>query len=159
MKNSRQSKILAIVAEQDVETQEELMDLLQLEGHQVTQATISRDIKELRLVKVPDGQGGAKYSIQTNVTRGDLIRRARRIFEDYVRSVDFSGPLIMIKTYPGGAHAVAAIIDELDWPEMIGSIAGDDSILILTYAKDPKPSKPTGPTGALFARIQDLIKG
>ena len=75
MKNSRQSKILAIVAEKNVETQEELMELLELEGHQVTQATISRDIKELRLVKVPNGQGGAKYSIQTNVTRGDLIRR------------------------------------------------------------------------------------
>lgn len=159
MKNSRQSKILDIVAEHSVETQEELLELLLLEGFQATQATISRDMKELRLIKVPDGQGGAKYSIQANVTRGDLIRRAKRIFEDYVRSIEFSGPLIMIKTYPGGAHAVAAVIDELDWPEMIGSIAGDDSILILTHAKEPRKSKPTGPTGVLFARLQDLMKG
>lgn len=159
MKNSRQTKILAILAEHNVETQEELLELLQRQGFQATQATISRDMKELRLIKVPDGQGGAKYSIQANVTRGDLIRRAKRIFEDYVRCVDFSGPLIMIKTYPGGAHAVAAVIDELDWPEMIGSIAGDDSILILTHAKEPKLSKPTGPTGALYARLQDLMKG
>ncbi len=159
MKNSRQNKILQIVAEHGVETQEELMELLRLGGHQVTQATISRDMKELRLVKVPDGQGGAKYAIQTNVTRGDLVRRARRIFEDYVCSVDFSGPLIMIKTYPGGAHAVAAVIDELDWPEMVGSIAGDDSILVLTHGNDPKPSKPTGSTGVLFTRIRELMKG
>ncbi len=142
-----------------METQEELLELLQLEGFQVTQATISRDIKELRLVKVPDGQGGAKYSIQSTVTRGDLVRRAKRIFEDYVRSVDFSGPLIMIKTFPGGAHAVAAVIDELGWPEMIGSLAGDDAILILTHSDDPMPSKPPGKTGVLYGRIQELMKG
>ena len=65
----------------------------------------------------------------------------------------------MIRTYPGGAHAVAAIIDEMEWPEMIGSIAGDDAILILTHAKEHKPSRPTGPTGELFARIQELLKG
>ena len=79
MKSSRQSKILEIVSRQAVETQEELLELLQVEGFQVTQATVSRDLKELRLVKVPDGQGGAKYSVQANVTRGDLVRRARRI--------------------------------------------------------------------------------
>ena len=142
-----------------METQEELLELLQLEGFQVTQATISRDIKELRFVKVPDGQGGEKYSIQSTVTRGDLVRRAKRIFEDYVRSVDFSGPLIMIKTFPGGAHAVAAVIDELGWPEMIGSLAGDDAILILTHSDDPMPSKPPGKTGVLYGRIQELMKG
>jgi transcriptional regulator of arginine metabolism len=158
MKHRRQRKILQLVAEQDVETQEDLMDLLHLEGHQVTQATISRDMKELRLVKVPNGQGGSKYAIQANVTRGDLFRRARRIFEDYVVSVDFSGPLIMLKTYPGGAHAVAAVIDDLDWPEMIGSIAGDDSILVLTHSEYPRTSKPIGSTGVLFRRIQELMK-
>lgn len=158
VKSSRQSKILEIVSRQAVETQEELLELLQVEGFQVTQATVSRDLKELRLVKVPDGQGGAKYSVQANVTRGDLVRRARRIFEDYVLSVDFSGPLIMIKTYPGGAHAVAAVIDELGWPEMIGSLAGDDAILILTHADDPAP-RPSGKTGVLYARIQELMKG
>ncbi|HBG01294.1 MAG TPA: arginine repressor [Firmicutes bacterium] len=159
MKSKRQTKIMEIVGNRSVETQEELMALLQVEGHHVTQATVSRDIKELRLVKIPNGQGGYKYSVQSNVTKGDLLRRAKRIFEDYVRSVDFSGSLIMIRTYPGGAHAVAAIIDEMEWPEMIGSIAGDDAILILTHAKEHKPSKPTGPTGELFTRIQELLKG
>ncbi|HHT91392.1 MAG: arginine repressor [Limnochordia bacterium] len=159
MKNERQAKILEIVGSRNVETQEELLSLLQLEGHHITQATVSRDINELRLVKIPNGQGGYKYSVQSNVTKGDLLRRAKRIFEDYVRSVDFSGTLIMIRTYPGGAHAVAAIIDELDWPEMIGSIAGDDAILILTHAQEEKPLKPSGPTGELFTRIQELLRG
>lgn len=148
-----------IVQEHNVETQEALMELLHQYGHKVTQATVSRDIKELRLAKIPNGQGGYKYSVPANVTKGDLLRRAKRIFEDYVRSVDFSGSLIMIKTYPGGAQAVAAIIDELQWPEMIGSLAGDDAILILTQAPGPKPSKPEGPTGVLYARIEELIKG
>lgn len=158
MKNRRQAKILEIVGRSNIETQEELMELLQAEGHHVTQATVSRDIKELRLAKISNGQGGYKYSVPTNITKGDLMRRAKRIFEDYVRGVDFSGSLIMVKTYPGGAHAVAAIIDELEWPEMIGSIAGDDSILILTQAKD-KPNQPSGPTGRVYSRIEDLIKG
>lgn len=159
MKNKRQSTILEIVSSSNVETQEALMELLHQQGHRVTQATVSRDIKELRLAKISNGQGGYKYSVPTNVTKGDLLRRASRIFEDYVRGVDFSGTLIMVKTYPGGAHAVAAIIDELEWPEMIGSIAGDDCILILTQAAEEKPSKPEGPTGRVYARIQDLIKG
>lgn len=157
MKNRRQNKILEIVRTNNVETQEELMELLQAEGHRVTQATVSRDIKELRLAKISNGQGGYKYSVQTNVTKGDLMRRAKRIFRDYVRSVDFSGSLIMVKTYPGGAHAVAAIIDEMEWPEMMGSIAGDDAILILT--QDQNPIKLTGPAGELYARIEELIKG
>jgi transcriptional regulator of arginine metabolism len=160
MKNKRQNKILEIVAQNSVETQEELMGFLHEAGHRVTQATVSRDIKELRLAKIPNGQGGYKYSVSTSVTKGDLLRRATRIFEDYVRSVDFSGSLIMIKTYPGGANAVAAVIDELEWPEMIGSIAGDDSILILTRSdNEAELSEPTGPTGEVYSRIQELMEG
>jgi transcriptional regulator of arginine metabolism len=150
---------LEIVREQNVETQEALMELLHDHGFKVTQATVSRDIKELRLVKVPDGQGGYKYSLPAAVTMGDLLRRARRTFRDYVRGVDFSGPFIMIKTYPGGAHAVAAIIDELDWPEMVGSIAGDDSILVLSRDPERKENRPQGPAGKLYARIQELVEG
>jgi len=158
VKHRRQSKLLELVREHNVETQEALMELLHAHGFRVTQATISRDIKELRLVKVPNGQGGYKYSLPSTVTMGDLVRRAKRIFKDYVRSVQFSGPFIMIKTYPGGAHAVAAIIDELEWPEMIGSIAGDDSILILTQDPADKPSKPQGPAGVVYTRIQELME-
>ncbi len=134
------------------------MELLSAQGFKVTQATISRDIKELRLAKVPNGKGGYRYSLPPTVSKGDLLRRAKRIFEDYVRGVDFSGSLIMVSTYPGGAHAVAAVIDELEWPEMIGSIAGDDSILIVTRA-EKEPNKPTGPAGEVYSRITELIEG
>ncbi len=134
------------------------MELLYAEGFKVTQATISRDIKELRLAKVPNGRGGYRYSLPSTASKGDLMRRAKRIFEDYVRGVDFSGSLIMVRTYPGGAHAVAALIDELEWPEMIGSIAGDDSILIVTRGEQ-EPTKPTGPTGEVYSRITELLEG
>lgn len=150
--------IWEIVAEHNVETQEELMGLLHARGFKVTQATISRDIKELRLAKVANGKGGYRYSLPSTVTKGDLVRRAKRIFEDYVRGVDYSGSLIMIRTYPGGAHAVAAIIDELEWPEMLGSIAGDDSILIVTR-DEAEGNRPTGPTGEIYSRIQELLEG
>lgn len=158
MKNRRQSKIWEIVAEHNVETQEELMELLYARGFKVTQATISRDIKELRLAKVANGRGGYRYSLPATATKGDLMRRAKRIFEDYVRGVDFSGTLIMVRTYPGGAHAVAAIIDELEWPGMLGSIAGDDSILIVTH-DETKRTKPTGSTGEIYSRIKELLEG
>jgi len=158
VKHKRQSKLLELVREYNVETQEALMELLQAHGFSVTQGTVSRDIKELGLSKVPDGMGGYKYSLPTTVTMGDLVGRAKRIFKDYVRSVDFSGPLIMIKTYPGGAHAVAAIIDEMEWPEMLGSIAGDDSILVLTHDPAEKPQRPEGPAGAVLTRIQELME-
>ena len=158
MKSRRQSAIWEIVAEHEVETQEELMELLHARGFKVTQATISRDIKELRLAKIADGRGGYRYSLTATITVGDLKRRAKRVFADYVRSVDFSGALIMIKTYPGGAHAVAAIIDEMEWPEMLGSIAGDDSILIVTR-QEGEQDKPTGATGAVFSRIIEILEG
>lgn len=158
MKNKRQAKILKIVSENTVETQEELLRILHEQGHKVTQATVSRDIKDLRLAKTSHGRGGYKYSVSSNVTQGDLLRRARRIFEDYVRDLDFSGPFIMVKTYPGGANAVAAIIDELEWPEMVGSIAGDDSILILTR-DETVLEKPTGPAGEIYSRLRELIEG
>lgn len=158
MKNRRQSKIWELVAQHEVETQEQLMELLHAEGFKVTQATVSRDIKDLRLAKIPSGKGGYKYSRPAAVSKGDLLRRARRIFEDYVRGVDFSGSLIMVRTYPGGAHAVAAVIDELEWPEMVGSIAGDDSILIVARAEE-EVARPAGPAGEVYSRIKELLEG
>lgn len=158
MKARRQNQLLKIIQDRNVETQEELTALLHTYGFQVTQATVSRDIKELRLVKISNGKGGYKYSLPSGVSKGDLYGRARRIFKDYVRDVDFSGSLIMIKTYPGGAHAVAAIIDELEWTEMLGSIAGDDSILIISRPEE-KQANPSGPAGQLFSRLRELLEG
>ncbi len=158
MKSKRQAQLLKIVEKREVETQEELMHYLREYGIKVTQATISRDIKELRLAKVPNGRGGYKYSLPAGMVKGDLYRRAKRIFKDYVRSVDHSGQLILIKTYPGGAHAVAAIIDELKLPGMMGSVAGDDSIIVLTRAKEEEV-EPSGPTGEVFFKLRELLEG
>ena len=120
MKQKRQNKLLEIVRSRDVETQEQLLALLREAGFRVTQATVSRDIKELRLAKIPSGKGGYKYALPVGASTGDLNRRAKRVFEDYVRGVDFAGHIIVLKTFPGGAHAVAAVIDELEWPGSSG---------------------------------------
>src|SRR5690554_2098712 len=111
------------------------MGYLHQAGFRVTQATVSRDIKELRLAKVPDGKGGYKYALPQGAGKGDLNRRARRVFEDYVRGIDFSGNLLIIKTYPGGANAVAAVLDELQWEGVIASLAGDDVIFLVVRSE------------------------
>lgn len=160
MKLKRQNLLVEIVRSREVETQEELLTLLREAGYRVTQATVSRDIKELRLAKVPNGKGGYKYSLPSGQTKGDLNRRARRIFEDYVKDVDFTGQIILVKTYPGGAHAVAAVIDELEWPELVGSVAGDDVILLLVRSEEEQELlRPKGQAGKVYDRILKLLEG
>lgn len=160
MKQKRQNKLLEIVRSREVETQEELLALLREEGFRVTQATVSRDIKELRLAKIPNGKGGYKYAVPAGSLTGDLRRRVKRVFEDYVRAVDFTGNSILVKTYPGGAHAVAAVIDELEWPELVGSIAGDDVILLLVRPDEEKElTRPKGLAGKVYDRILSLMEG
>ncbi|HHT72739.1 MAG TPA: arginine repressor [Firmicutes bacterium] len=160
MKQKRQNKILEIVRGREVETQEELLSLLREEGFRVTQATVSRDIKELRLAKIPNGRGGYKYALPAGTITGDLNRRIKRVFEDYVRAVDFAGNIILVKTYPGGAHAVAAVLDELEWPEVVGSIAGDDVILLLVRSEEEELlARPPGRAGKVYDRLVDLMEG
>ncbi len=159
VKSRRQSFILQLVKEHEVETQEELMTLLRAEDFQVTQATISRDIKELRLAKVPNGKGGYKYALPQGATKGDLNRRARRVFEDYVKDVDFSGNLLIIKTYPVGAHAVAAVLDELEWPGVAGTLAGDDVIVLIVRSEaEQDQQRPPGQAGILYERLLELLR-
>lgn len=159
MKARRQTAILQLIKEREIETQEDLMKLLRSSEFKVTQATISRDIKELRLAKVPNGKGGYKYALPLGSTKGDLNRRARRVFEDYVKALDFSGNLLIIKTYPGGANAVAAVLDELEWPGVVGTIAGDDVIiLIVRSTEDETLDRPKGNAGLLYERLQLLLR-
>lgn len=158
MKSKRQEYLLQLIKEKDIETQEELMKYLHEAGFNVTQATISRDIKELRLAKVADGKGGYKYALPQGTMKGDLLRRARRIFEDYVRDIDYSGNLLIIKTYPGGAHAVAAILDELEWEGVVASLAGDDVILLIVRREDEMDQEqPRGLVGKLYRQLEELL--
>lgn len=159
MKSRRQSYLLDIIKEHEIETQEELMSYLHDAGFAVTQATVSRDIKDLRLAKVPNGKGGYKYALPHGTTRGDLNRRARRVFEDYVKMIDFSGNLLIIKTYPGGANAVAAILDDLEWEGVVATLAGDDVIiLVIRSESEAELERPKGLAGELYHRLEELLR-
>ena len=126
MKSERQEKILEIIRENDIATQEELLDVLRLEGSEATQATISRDIRELRLTKIVDG-GIQKYAAPEQDLHDVNERYLRVLREGYV-SVDGAGNILIINTVSGMAMAVAAAIDSIGIPEIAGTIAGDDTI-------------------------------
>ena len=127
MKISRHAKILEIIAKYDVETQEELSAMLVKEGYPVTQATVSRDIRELKLTKVAVSSGRQKYAAISHPQK-DLSKYIR-IFRDGFRSMDRAQNILVIKTVPGMAMAVAAALDAMEYQEIVGSIAGDDTIM------------------------------
>ncbi|HEY8344908.1 MAG TPA: arginine repressor [Bacillota bacterium] len=136
MKARRHALILGIIREKSIGTQEELGAALKKEGVEVTQATLSRDIKELGLIKVPAAGGHYRYALPNDKTLTDIIKRAKRMFEDSVVSLDFADNLLVIKTTSGTAQGVAAVIDDLEWREIVGTIAGDDSILVVIRKKE-----------------------
>lgn len=128
MKIRRQTKILELIKKYEIETQEDLSAYLEKEGFQVTQATVSRDIRELKLTKVSLGNGKQKY-IALLETNEDLSQKYERIFKDGFISMDIAQNILVIKTVPGMAMAVAAALDALQIHEIVGSIAGDDTIM------------------------------
>lgn len=154
MKSRRHQLILSIIAEQAIETQEELVTALCAHGLQVTQATVSRDIKELRLAKVATADGRYRYA-QPATAQGEgayeAEQRAQRAFDEYVLSIDHAANLLIVKTLPGSAMVVAASIDALGLDGVLGTVAGDDSVLVVTRDATPKP--PTGPTKAVFEQL------
>lgn len=127
MKASRHAKILEIIHKYDVETQEELAARLQQEGYAVTQATVSRDIRELKLTKVALSSGRQKYAVLSEPQK-DLSKYIR-VFQDGFRSMDMAQNILVIKTVSGMAMAVAAALDAMECREIVGSIAGDDTIM------------------------------
>lgn len=128
MKAKRQAKLLELIQKNDIETQEELSDLLEREGFLVTQATVSRDIRELKLTKVATGDGKQKYAaLQGSVE--ELRERYVRVFQDGFVSMDMAQNILVIKTVSGMAMAVAAALDAMKLPEVVGCIAGDDTIM------------------------------
>lgn len=129
-------KILEIIKRDEIETQEELAAELKKEGIEVTQATISRDIKELRLIKVPVGDQKYKYALPYDKTTGNFIEVMSKMFRDFVVSMDYTECFIVLKSLPGTAPAVASSIDGANWPEIIGTVAGDDNILIIIKPKE-----------------------
>lgn len=128
MKSKRHAKILEIIGRYNIETQEELSDRLEREGFHVTQATVSRDIRELKLTKVASGAGRQKY-VALNENHVDMSEKYTRIFKDGFVSMDMAQNILVIKTVSGMAMAVAAALDAMDCHEIVGSIAGDDTIM------------------------------
>ncbi|MGI6713012.1 MAG: arginine repressor [Bacillota bacterium] len=136
MKAKRQRKIQEIIDDKVIETQIELAEELYKQGFRVTQATISRDIKELGLIKVPTGSGSSRYSMPSHVQVANIFERMKRMFRENVLHFDYSENILVIRTLPGSAQAVASCIDHIDWKEIIGSVAGDDTILVVIKPKD-----------------------
>lgn len=129
MKKVRHNKIIEIIEKHDVETQEELASYLKRAGYDVTQATVSRDIRELKLSKIPAGDGRQKYVVikQDDSHLGD---KYIRVLKDGFTSMDMAQNILVVKTVSGMAMAVAAAIDAMKFKEIVGSIAGDDTIMI-----------------------------
>ena len=131
MKNNRQAMILEIISQENIETQEQLLTKLQERGINSTQATISRDIKQMHLIKQPAGQGVYKYAVSDNRNRLNFAEKLRTIFRESITSIDYAQNIVVIKTMPGLASAACSALDNMDLTYMVGSLAGDDTAFLL----------------------------
>ena len=131
MKNDRQRRILEIVEREPIDTQEQLQQKLQEQGVTCTQATISRDIKQLHLIKEPVGQGVYKYAVSGNRTKLNLAEKLRTIFRECIVSIDYAQNMVVIKTMPGLANGACSALDNMDMNDIVGSLAGDDTALLV----------------------------
>lgn len=135
MKEKRQNKIKEIIEKKAIETQDELLAELEKAGFSTTQATISRDIREMKLTKVSDGAGRQKYTMIQN-TDTDVIKKYHQVLSAGVLSMDYAENIIVIRTVSGMAMAVAAALDNMNIPGFMGCIAGDDTIFAAARSKE-----------------------
>ena len=149
MKTKRHAKILEIIRDKAVDTQEELIELLREEGFNVTQATVSRDIRELKIAKMTTGRGTYRYVLPKQPETGKGLRFSAALADSIV-SVENACNLVVIKTYPGMANAVAVGIDGMNLQQVLGSVAGDDTILVAT--RDEEGAR------MLSDRLHDLLR-
>ncbi len=134
-KTMRQIKIREIISNEQIETQEELVRRLNELDLNITQATISRDIKELQLIKVPAPSGQYIYSLPRDRKYHPIDKLGRYLMDSFVK-IDGSDNLLVLKTLPGNAQSIGAIIDQIDWKEVLGTICGDDTCLIICKDKE-----------------------
>ena len=130
MRYPRQDKIIELISENEVETQDKLAELLKESGFDVTQATVSRDIRELQLVKTQAASGRYKYTLPEQNVR-QASDRYTKVFKDTIQSVAYSENLIVVKTLTGCANAACEAIDSLEFSHILGTIAGDNTVLIV----------------------------
>ncbi len=131
MKARRHAKILELINDRPIETQDELLNLLSESGFSVTQATVSRDIKELRLVKTLTPDGHYRYSVHIMEPKNEMSNKFLLIFSESVKDIDSAGNMLVIKCYTGMANAVCAALDSLHWSGVVGTLAGDDTIFMV----------------------------
>lgn len=149
MKTNRQSKIIEIIQKNEVETQDELSALLEKDGFRVTQATVSRDIRELKLTKIPTASGRQKYAVITDAPE-NLSKKYERVLREGFLSMDMAQNILVIKTVSGMASAVCAAIDAMKMREIVGSIAGDDTIMCAIRTVDD--------TYAVIKKIRRIVE-
>ena len=150
MKSQRQAKIMEIISNQNVETQEQLQAALQKEGFRCTQATISRDIKEMRIVKELTSMGIYRYTTATSEMTGSFSSRLNTIFRECVVSFDYAQNILVIHTLPGLASAAGSAIDSMNMSTVIGTLAGDDTVMVVM--------KDTNAAAAFCGEIKNLTK-
>lgn len=149
MKTNRQSKIIEIIQKNEVETQDEMSALLEKDGFRVTQATVSRDIRELKLTKIPTAGGRQKYAVITDAPE-NLSKKYERVLREGFLSMDMAQNILVIKTVSGMASAVCAAIDAMKMREIVGSIAGDDTIMCAIRTVDD--------TYAVMKKIRRIVE-
>ena len=130
MKNDRQNTILEIIAAENIETQEQLLDRLAQRGIRSTQATISRDIKQMHLIKEPVGQGVYRYAVSVNRARLNVADKLRTIFKESITSVDSAQNMVVIKTLSGLAGGACEALDHMDIAGLVGSLAGENTVFL-----------------------------
>lgn len=131
MKTQRQAKIMEIITTRNVETQEQLLDALEEAGYRSTQATISRDIKELRIVKELTSFGTYRYTVSSNEMGGSFSNRLNTIFRECITGFDYAQNMVVIRTMPGLASAAASAIDTMNMSVVLGTLAGDDTVFVV----------------------------
>ena len=131
MKSQRQAKIMEIISNRNVETQEQLLQELQKSGFRCTQATISRDIKELRIVKELTSFGTYRYCAASSEVGGSLSSKLNTIFRECITGFDYAQNIIVVRTMPGLASAAASAIDAMNMSVVVGTLAGDDTVMIV----------------------------
>lgn len=136
MKSNRQEKIIQLVTENTIETQEEIITYLREHGYDVTQATVSRDIKQLKLVKIQTNDGRYKYAANTANVRENLSNKFASIFSETVTSIDYASNLVVVKCYVGMANAACAALDAMKFEGIVGTLSGDDTIFIAMRSED-----------------------
>ena len=154
MKHERQNMILELIKQSDIHTQDDLVSALQAHGFQVTQATVSRDIKELGLRKESDAPGSTRYVVATGytaVTPKNERERFAQMFVNSVLEIQYANNMIVIHTLSGSANAAAEAVDGMHWPEILGTMAGDNTIFAVIRRIDETPM--------VAERLKKLLRG